>query len=149
MSQKRMALPAAVLAIAIATFGVTQSARAFKLGDVLAGAGVVVLTSLLSKQINSAINTVTFNKGIPENAGTKVVPLIAMGSGTRVGAVQVSGPKDLVDKTKVVIQIQTKIGFKNLNVEIFVPSDSANPLKFNRVEGVGVSAVIDLRVSGL
>ena len=47
------------------------------------------------------------------------------------------------------MQIETKVSFKNLDVEIFIPSDSANPLKFNRVEGVGVSALIDLRLSGI
>lgn len=131
--------------------------KALKLGDILNGdAGTVIkavavlaLTDALSGQINDFINTVTLNKGVPETASTKVVPIIAVGSGTRVGAAQVTGPKELVDKVKVCVQVETKFGLKNLDVEVFVPSDSLNPLKFNRVEGVGVSALIDLRASGL
>ncbi|MEW6201943.1 MAG: hypothetical protein AB1546_08205, partial [bacterium] len=94
-------------------------------------------------------NAITLNKGVPMEAETKVVPIIALGSGTRVGAAQVTGPKKLVNNTVVVIQIETKVGKKNLDIEIFVPSDSENPLNFNRVEGVGVSALIDLRLSGI
>jgi len=131
--------------------------NAIKLGDILdgdvgsviKGAAVLALTNALADQLNDFINTITLNKGVPDQADTKVVPIIAVGSGTRVGAAQVSGPKDLVSKTKVVVQIESKFSFKNLDVEVFVPSDSVNPLKFNRVEGVGVSALIDLRASGL
>ena len=118
-------------------------------GDVIKGVAVLALTSVLADEIDGFINTITLNKGVPQHAETKVVPIIALGSGARVGAAQVSGPKDLVDKTEVVIQVETKFGKKNLDIELFVPSDSTNPLKFNRVEGVGVSALIDLRVSGI
>jgi hypothetical protein len=120
-----------------------------KVGEVIKGAGIVLLTDALAGQINDLINTVTLNKGVPEQADTKVVPVISMGSGLRAGAVQVTGPKELVDQVKAVVQIETKLSLKNLDVEIFVPSDSINPLKFNRVEGVGVSAMIDLRLSGI
>jgi len=120
-----------------------------KLGNVVKGAAIVVLTNALSDQLNDFINTVTLNKGVPAQAETKVVPVIAFGSGTRAGAAQVTGPKELVDKVKAVVQIETKFSLKNLDVEVFVPSDSINPLKFNRVEGVGVSALIDLRLSGI
>lgn len=136
---------------------IPRTTRAFKIGDILdgdvgdviKGVAVLALTAALADEIDSFINTVTLNKGVPDNADTKVVPIIALGSGARVGAAQVSGPKDLVNKTEVVIQIETKFGKKNLDIEAFVPSDSTNPLKFNRVEGVGVSALIDMRVSGL
>ena len=147
-----------VLLLAVLVAGsAPRPAQAVKLGDILdgtvgdviKGGAVLVLTSALADQLNDFINTVTLNKGVPATADTKVVPMIALGSGTRVGAAQVSGPKDLVAKAKAVIQIEAKFGFKNLDVEVFVPSDSINPLKFNRVEGIGVSAMIDMRVSGL
>ena len=118
-------------------------------GKVLKGAGLVVLTNMLSDQLDDFINTVTLNKGVPPEADTKVVPIISFGSGTRAGAAQVTGPRDLVAKTKVVVQIETKFSKKNLDVEVFVPSDSMNPMNFNRVEGVAVSALIDLRLSGI
>jgi hypothetical protein len=148
---------AALLFAVLVMVGAARPAQAVKLGDllkgdagdVIKGGAILLLTSALADQLNDFINTVTLNKGVPANASTKVVPLIALGSGTRVGAAQVSGPKDLVDKTKAVIQIEAKFGLKNLDVEAFVPSDNINPLKFNRVEGIGVSALIDMRVSGL
>lgn len=150
------ALIAVMLALMVTVIA-PRPAQAVKLGDILdgdvgdviKGGAILVLTGALADQLNDFINTITLNKGVPLNADTKVVPLIALGSGTRVGAAQVSGPKDLVAKAKAVIQVEAKFGFKNLDVEVFVPSDSINPLKFNRVEGLGVSALIDMRVSGL
>ena len=148
------------LAIALFFSGLAMSARPAgaikisdvlngKTGDVIKGAIVLALTAALSDELNGFINTITLNNGVPPQADTKVVPILAMGSGARVGAAQVTGPKDLVRKTKIVVQIETKFTKKNLDVEVFVPSDSMNPLKFNRVEGVGVSALISLRASGL
>jgi hypothetical protein len=152
MRKNRKRIVAAVLICALATAGVSTvsySKWGDLLKDVLKGAGIAMLTVALSDQLNDFINTVTLNKGVPNTADTKVVPIIAVGSGTRVGAAQVTGPKDLVAKTVVVIQLETKFTAKNLDIEVFVPSDSENPLKFNRVEGVGVSALIDLRLSGI
>jgi hypothetical protein len=155
--RNKKTIVAVVLIAATLLFTASWQAKAIKLGDILdgdvgkviKGAAVLALTVGLADQLDSFINTITLNKGVPEQAGTKVVPIIALGSGTRVGAAQVSGPKDLVEKTKIVVQIEAKFGYKNLDVEVFVPSDNMNPLKFNRVEGVGVSALIDLRASGL
>lgn len=149
----------AVAVVILVSFGmmVSMSASGKSLEDMLGnkggkivkGLGIAALTSLLADQLNDFINTITLNKGVPAIAETKVVPVLSMGSGTRVGAAQVTGPKELVDKTKIVVQIETKFSQKNLDVEIFVPSDSLNPLKFNRVEGVGISALIDLKLSGI
>jgi hypothetical protein len=155
--KKRFFMPAAIVVLLLVFIGVVsnvQTARSFKIGDilkgtvgkVLKGGAIVLATDAFAGPINKAINTITFNKGVPNHAATKVVPVISLGSGTRVGFVQVSGPKDLVDKTKAVIQLETKLTIKNLAVEIFVPSDSANPLKFHRVEGIGISALVDYRL---
>ncbi len=146
----------AITAILILTTA-TMTVKASKLGDlldgkvgnVIKGVAVFALTDLLAEQLDDFINTVTLNKGVPEQAATKVVPVVSTGSGFRVGAVQVTGPKELVEKVKAVVQIETKFSLKNLDVEVFVPSDSINPLKFNRVEGVGVSALIYFRMSGI
>jgi uncharacterized protein YdbL (DUF1318 family) len=153
MKKKLLIAVAAILILTTAT----ASLRAAKLsdllngkvGEVVKGAAIFLLTDALSKQLNDFINTVTLNKGVPSEAATKVVPVVSVGSGVRVGAVQVTGSKELVEKVKAVVQLETKFSLKNLDVEVFVPSDSANPLKFNRVEGVGISALIDLRLSGI
>ena len=147
--KKRFFVPATIVVLLLAFIGLAatvQTARSIKLGDVLTGGAIVLATKALAGPINDAINKITLNKGMPNHASTKVVPVISLGSGTRVGLVQVSGPKNLVNKTKAVIQLETKLSFKSLDVEIFVPSDSANPLKFNRVEGIGISALVDYRL---
>lgn len=152
---KKMVIPAMAM-LCVATMLVsTASGKSLedmlgkKGGQIVKGLGIAALTSALSDQLNDFINTITLNKGVPAQAETKVVPVLAFGSGTRAGAAQVTGPKELVNKVKVVVQIETKFSAKNLDVEVFVPSDSINPTKFNRVEGVGVSALIDLRLSGI
>ncbi|MEW5947157.1 MAG: hypothetical protein AB1742_13250 [bacterium] len=153
MKKARLYAAAAVCVLVLAA-ALAAPVHSSKLGDkfvgkILKGAGIALLTAALADQLNDFINTITLNKGVPSHAATKVVPIVALGAGTRVGAAQVTGPKDLVDKTVVVVQVETKFGAKNLDVEVFVPSDSENPLDFNRVEGVGVSALIDLRLSGI
>lgn len=153
MKKIRMILAALGIALCVTCAG-TVTLRSASLGDkllgnVLKGAAIAVLTNALADQLNDFINTVTLNKGVPPEAETKVVPILAFGSGSRVGAAQVTGPRDLVNSVKIVVQIETKFSAKNLDVEIFVPSDSINPINFNRVEGVGVSALIDLRLSGI
>jgi hypothetical protein len=59
----------------------------------------------------------------------------------------VAGPRgDAINGTKAVAQIEAT--FQNrLRVKILVPIDSENPIqRFRRVQGVGVSAIIDLRL---
>ncbi len=153
MKKFRMFFAALGIFLCVAGVG-TVTLRSASLGDkllgkVLKGAAIAVLTNALSDQLNDFINTVTLNKGVPPEAETKVVPILAFGSGTRAGAAQVTGPRKLVNRVKVVVQIETKFSAKNLDIEIFVPSDTLNPINFNRVEGVGVSALIDLRLSGI
>jgi len=77
---------------------------------------------------------------------TKVVPIVSAGQGTRIGAAQVSGPKSAVDRTKAVARIDAV--FKDrFRIEILIPIDSLNPLeRFRRVQGVGISAVIDYKL---
>ncbi len=150
MKKNTVAIITAIAIIAITSKTLLSLNLGDKLVDkVIKGVAITVLTDVLSDDINKFINTITLNKGVPTQASTKVVPIIAMGSGTRVGAAQVNGPKELVEKVEIVVQIETKFSAKNLDVEVFVPSDSINPLKFNRVEGVGISALIDLRLSGI
>lgn len=148
--KKHFLIATAVIVLMFAFIGLVttvQTARSsVKIGDVIKGGAILLATDALASPINKAINTITLNKGVSTLAATKVVPVISLGSGARVGFVQVSGPKDLVNKTKAVIQLETKLTIKNLDVEIFVPSSSANPLKFKRVEGIGISALVDYRL---
>ena len=123
------------------------AAMAVDLSDLIGVVGGGFLVSAVAGPLNDFINTITFNKGAKVEGHTKVVPIVSFGTGTRIGAAQVSGPKgDAVDSTKAVAQLEAT--FQNrLRVKILVPIDSENPLqRFKRVQGVGVSAIIDVRL---
>ena len=76
---------------------------------------------------------------------TKVVPILSFGSGGYIGAAQIMGPQDAVDETQAVIQIEGDFN-GNFRVKALVPIDSKNPVNFTRVNGVGLSAVIDVKI---
>ncbi len=120
---------------------------AFDLGDLIGviGGGFVITT--IAGPINDFINTITLNRGVKVEGHTKVVPIVSIGSGTHIGAAQVAGPSDgQIGETKAVAQVEAT--FKDrLRIKILVPIDSENPLqRFRRVQGVGVSAIIDYRL---
>ncbi|EEX47965.1 MULTISPECIES: hypothetical protein [Jonquetella] len=122
-------------------------AQAVSLGGILGGIVGGYAVEKFSDQINKFINTVTFNKGLESEKYTKVVPILSLGSGARIGAAQVSGPKaDGVQRCKAVVQLEADFKDK-VRAKILVPIDQINVTKgFKRVHGVGVSAIIDVRL---
>ncbi len=126
------------------------SVSALNLGNVLRDGAMAVaggaLVTAVAGPINDFINTVTFNRGAKLDGFTKVVPIISLGNGTRVGAAQVGGNlKKAVDNTQAVAQLETT--FQGVRATILIPVDSVNPVRqFRRVQGVGVTAIIDVRI---
>ena len=126
------------------------SVSALNLGNVLRDGAMAVaggaLVTAVAGPINDFINTVTFNRGAKLDGHTKVVPIISLGNGTRVGAAQVCGNLSrAVDQTKAVSQLETT--FQGIRATILIPVDSINPVRqFRRVQGVGVTAIIDARI---
>ena len=125
-------------------------AAAIDLGDILKGGALIVgggaLVKAIAGPIDEFINTVTFNKGAKYQGHTRVVPIVSMGDGAHIGAAQVGGTaKASVDKTQAVAQLE--VSFKGIRVKVLIPIDSLNPLKqFRRVQGVGVTAIIDVKI---
>jgi len=76
----------------------------------------------------------------------KVVPIISIGTpGVRVGAAWVAGPKVQVDKVAAVGQLD--LDFKGLaHIRAFIPTTSLNVVKLDRVQGVSVWALADVRI---
>jgi hypothetical protein len=145
MNFPRIRKSIAIILVAASLFG--GAAAAVDLKDLLGVVGGGFLVSAIAGPLNDFINTVTFNKGAKVEGHTKVVPIVSLGTGTRIGAAQVAGPRgEAVASTKAVAQIETS--FKDrFRVKILVPIDSENPLqRFRRVQGVGVSAVIDYKL---
>ena len=136
--------------VTILLVALPASVSALNLGNVLRDGAMAVaggaLVTAVAGPINDFINTVTFNRGAKLDGHTKVVPIISLGNGTRVGAAQVGGNlRRAVDQTKAVAQLETT--FQGIRATILIPVDSINPVRqFRRVQGVGVTAIIDARI---
>lgn len=136
--------------IALLSIGAAVPSLAIDLGDILKGGGIILgggtLIKALASQIDSFINTITLNKGAQFKGFTKVVPIVSLGSGTHLGAAQVGGTnKADVEKVKAVAQIEGE--FSSVRARALIPVDSENPLQqFRRVQGVGVTAIIDVQL---
>ncbi len=130
--------------VSVLTFG-TIGAYAFDIGSILKLFGIGYLVKMIADPLNRFINGITFNKGVGPRYATKVVPIVSVGQGGYIGAAQVTGRRAAVNRVKAVAQIEAT--FQGLRVKILIPIDSINPLsRFRRVYGVGVSAVIDIRL---
>jgi len=133
-------------ALMLVGVGASQvSALKLNLGSVLKVGGIGFLVTKFAPQIDSAINSVFGKKFAPYEA-TKVVPIVSIGSGTSIGAAQVQGSPEAIAKVKGVAQLEVKFLNQQFRINALVPVDDLNPTKMSRVKGVGVSAVIDVKV---
>ena len=137
---------AVLLLAALSLAAVPTSATALDLGDILKKGALIVGGGALVKALAEPldfINTVTFNRNAKFQGYTKVVPIVSIGDGTHIGAAQVGGQvKSAVERTQAAAQLEAE--FKGVRVRILIPIDSINPIeRFNRVQGVGVTAMID------
>ncbi len=133
-----------LVVVSVLTFG-TVGVYAFDVGNILKLFGVGYLVKMIAEPLNDFINGVTFNRGVGTRYATKVVPIVSVGQGGYIGAAQVTGTRGAVDRVKSVAQVEAT--FQGLRVKILIPIDSINPLsRFRRVQGVGVSAVVDIRL---
>ena len=135
-----------VLMLGVVTVPVAQ---AIDLGSILKVAGIGLLVDRFGPQLNSFINTLMMqHKAAPEFA-TKVVPILTvgvLGNSGYIGAAQVMGPQDLVDRVQAVVQVESSFNGNMFRVKGLIPIDSKVPVNFTRVSGVGVSAMIDVRI---
>ncbi len=134
-----------LLIFCLVSLAAIPASLAIGLGDVLKVGGIGFLVDRFASPLNSFINTLTFKHGAGSDYATKVVPIISLGSGGYIGAAQVTGSQDLVDRTQAVLQIDADFN-RQFRVKAAIPIDSKNPLSFSRVQGVGISAIIDVRI---
>lgn len=135
-----------ILVFCLVSVTAIPATQAFSFGDILKVGGIAILIDQFAKPLNSFINTLTFKSGGDHTYATKVVPIITLGSGGYVGAAQVMGDQELVDQVKAVIQAEGNFNGNKFRVKALIPIDSKNPTNFSRVQGVGVSAVIDVKI---
>lgn len=135
--------------IAIAGLVLTAGTAALhaQFGSILKGGAVLLLVRQFGKQINDGINTALQNRKWENRQATKVVPIVSIGSGVYAGAAQVIGDEADVQRVEAVAQLELNLPGK-ARAKVLIPVDkvSFNPSEMQRVYGVGVSAVIDLKL---
>ncbi len=120
------------------------TAQAGILDKVIKGGAIGYVVNATAGPLNDGINAVTAKYGVSTTDATKVVPIISVGDGSRAGAAQVSGPQSKVDQVKAALIIeQTIIGIR---AKILIPVDRVDYKNVNRVQGVGVSASLDVKI---
>lgn len=143
-------LLATVMAVSIATLSTgalvnTTQAFSLNLGSILKVGGVGILVDRFGGQINDFLNIILAQNNLSTTYTTKVVPIVSVGTNGYIGAAQVTGPASEVERVEAVAQLEAS--FNNVaRVKGLVPIDSKNPVNASRIQGVGVSAIIDLKI---
>ena len=143
-------LLATVMAVSIATLSTgalvnTTQAFSLNLGSILKVGGVGILVDRFGGQINDFLNKILAQNNLSTTYTTKVVPIVSVGTNGYIGAAQVTGPASEVERVEAVAQLEAS--FNNVaRVRGLVPIDSKNPVNASRIQGVGVSAIIDLKI---
>ena len=126
------------------------AAAGIDLGDILEGAvkigGVKLAIDEFGDELDDLINELLENNDASVDAATKVVPIISLIGNKHVGAAQVVGPADAVEKVGAVVQLETSFMDKLFRVRAMVPIEGEDPAKLHRVKGVAVSAMIDIKL---
>lgn len=142
----KLTIVSVILAMTLAASIAVNTQAAF-LGDIVKVGGVAFVVDKFGDQINSFVNKLTANKNAGTKEATKVVPILSLGGGGYIGAVQVIGTQANVDKCKAVVQIEGNAVFgKNIRAKALVPVGSRTTSNIKRIYGVGVSAIIDIRI---
>lgn len=116
------------------------------LGKVAKTGGIVWLVDKYGNELNTFINKLTAKYAIADEYTTKVVPIIAVGTKGYVGAAQISGPRSMVDRCKGALALEGDFMNRTFRVQALIPVDSIDPTNCTRVQGVGVSAKIDVAI---
>lgn len=146
---KKSKIAVVILAVVLLTAFTVPAAQAISLWDIVKVGGIGLVVDRFAPQLNSFINTLMAqHKASPEFA-TKVVPILTVGIlGNKgfIGAAQVMGPQNLVDQVQAVVQVESNFHGSVFRVKGLIPIDNKVPVNFRRVSGVGVSAIIDVRI---
>jgi len=132
---------AAVVLMVIGATGYTQ------LDKVLKGGAIAFAVDRFGPQIDKGINALVDNKNLRLDQATKVVPILSIGTGAYAGAVQVTGPQESVDKVKAVAQLEGDVRLLGkIRIKALVPIEARSISNLRRVPGVGVSALVDIKL---
>lgn len=116
-----------------------------QLDKILKAGGIALAVDRFGGDMDRALNRLTNTKP-DRNFATKVVPILSAGNGAHIGAAQVMGKPELVRKVQAVAQIEGDFLGREVRLRA-IPISTKNPQRnINRVEGVGVSGIIDIRL---
>ena len=121
-----------------------------ELSDTLKEKGMTLALDHFSGKINDYVNENAPFK-IEEGYETKIVPVVTVGSKGYIGAAQICGPKEQLEKCKAALTVEGQLASGAVRVQYLVPIDTAKPTSLEnvrRVQGVGVSARLDLGFPG-
>jgi len=146
---RRTRMVALVAAVVVAAAGVAHAQDILQLVKVF-GIGYAVRT--FGPQINDFINSMLLSRDVATQQTTKVVPILSISIGlsapgrAAIGAAQVAGPRAAVQKVEAVAALDAN--YQGVfQIRALIPVDSLEPWKsLRRVVGVGVSAIIDLKI---
>lgn len=115
------------------------------LGNVVKVLGIGFVVSQYGGKIDKFVTSTLGERGAAAQGATKVVPILSLGGGGYVGAAQVVGTPESVQRVKAVFQVEGNIG--SFRPRIFIPAyvDKAAGAP-ERAKGVGVSAVIEFKI---
>lgn len=119
-------------------------------GDMLKEKGMTLALDHFSEKINEYVNEKAPFK-IENGHETKIVPVVTVGSKGYIGAAQICGPKEQLDKCKATLTVEGQLASGAVRVQYLVPIDTDSPASLenvHRVQGVGVSARLDLGFPG-
>lgn len=122
-----------------------RPARAISTTDILKIGGSLLVVNQFGDQINHAINSLLGTKKAELRGATKVVPIVSVGQGAYIGAAQVVGVPGSVKRVQAVAAVEGVVA--KLQGTLLVPISTKVPgSKLARVEGVGVSTILDLKL---
>jgi hypothetical protein len=139
----RVALSVSLMA-GLAAIGAPQIREIIKI------LGVGAAVRQFGPEINKQFNRITGHEDTAERA-TKTVPIITIGisSTSAIGAAQVMGPRRLVDQVQAVASPEATLFGKEIRIRAMIPvssSDFRALADLKKVEGVGVSGIVDLKL---
>lgn len=138
------------LCVALAAGG--TAAYAQDILSIIKVVGIGAAVRMFGPQLNDFINGLFLSRDAETQQVTKVVPILSLSLGIRtpgratIGAAQVAGPQDEVQRVEAVAAIDAN--YQGVfQIRALIPVDSLEPWKhLRRVRGVGVSAIIDLKI---
>jgi hypothetical protein len=114
--------------------------------------GIVLLSVLCAivyagTDAQLADENLTVYSASTRNAPQKIVPILSVGSGTRVGGALVTGPsQSTLNKVVAVAQIEGSFS-QSVRVRALIPVSTVNVVqKISRVPGASVIGLVDIRI---